>query len=187
MRPNSNTATDSVTDLPQTGAEPLADNKAALETELEKLKKQLQDTDDKYKRTLADRENVRQRLQKQIEEARVFGIQGFCKDMLEVADVLSKAMESVPPEQLVESNPHLTNLFDGLKMTDAQLHQVFRRHKLCQITPIGEKFDPNQHEALFEQVVEGFEAGTVCLVTKVGYRLHDRTIRPALVGVAKAP
>ena len=65
--------------------------------------------------------------------------------------------------------------------------QVFSKNELHQINPIDEKFDPNYHEALFETVIEGKEPGTVAVVTKIGYRLHERTIRPALVGVAKAP
>lgn len=126
-------------------------------------------------------------MQRQIQEAKLFGIQGFCKDLLEVADILQKATSSVPSEEINDKNPHLKNLFEGLQMTETQLQKVFHRHGLQQICPIGEKFDPNLHEALFEQIVEGKEPGTVSMVTKIGYKLHERTIRPALVGVVKAP
>ena len=140
----------------------------------------------KYKRALAETENVRSRMRKQVNDAKLFGIQGFCKDLLEVADVLNKATESVPQEELTSNNPHLRDLYEGLTMTETQLHKVFTRHGLVQINPPeGEKFDPNYHEALFQQPAPEKPSGTVAVVTKVGYKLHDRTIRPALVGVFK--
>ncbi|EEZ99113.1 grpE protein homolog, mitochondrial [Tribolium castaneum] len=140
---------------------------------------------DKYKRALADGENLRNRLTKQISEAKLFGIQGFCKDLLDVADVLGKATETVPKEEISDKNPHLKSLYEGLVMTEAQLQSVFKRHGLECVNPLNEKFNPNYHEALFQQEVEGKESGTVVVVSKIGYKLHDRVIRPALVGVAK--
>jgi len=126
-------------------------------------------------------------MQKQIDDAKMFGIQGFCKDLLEVADILSRATESVPREVLNEKNVHLNTLYDGLCMTDVQLQKVFRKHGLEKIDPEdGEKFDPNIHEALFQQPLsDGKKAGGVATVSKIGYRLHTRTVRPALVGVYK--
>ncbi|KAK9509191.1 hypothetical protein O3M35_006558 [Rhynocoris fuscipes] len=152
---------------------------------LQDVCKQRDDLNDKYKRALAESDNMRKRLMKQIEEAKIYGIQSFCKDLLEVADVLGKATECVPKEEVKDSNPHLKNLFEGLTMTEAELHKVFKRHGLVQLNPLNEKFDPNLHEALFQQTVEGKTAGTVVVVSKVGYKLHDRVVRPALVGVAK--
>lgn len=172
---------------------PGTDTTANLKSEIEKLSKEVsrlseenKTLDDKYKRALADGENLRRRMMKQIEDAKLFGIQSFCKDLLEVADVLGKATESVPKEEIKDSNPHLKSLYEGLKMTEVQLHKVFKRHGLEPISPLNEKFDPNLHEALFEQEVEGKEAGTVIVVTNTGYKLHERVIRPAVVGVAKA-
>jgi len=162
---------------------------AALETNLSeetsKLNDKLKDMQDKYMRSLAETENVRTRMKKQVDDAKLFGIQGFCKDLLDVADILGKATESVPSEQL-QLNQHLSDLFSGLTMTETQLQKVFSRHGLVKIAPEdGEKFDPNFHEALFEQPIPGKEGGTVAVTTKVGYKLHERTIRPALVGVVK--
>ena len=107
---------------------------------------------DKYKRALADGENLRLRLTKQIDDAKQFGIQGFCKDLLEVADILGHATESVPKEEISEKNPHLKSLFEGLTMTKGTLEQIFKRHGLEQVNPINEKFNPNYHEALFQIV-----------------------------------
>lgn len=80
--------------------------------------------EDKYKRALAEGENIRLRLTKQINDAKLFGIQSFCKDLLDVADVLGKATESVPKDEITEKNPHLKSLYEGLTMTEAQLHKV---------------------------------------------------------------
>lgn len=158
---------------------------AELKKELEAVTDKTKELDDKYKRALADGENMRRRLTKQIEDAKLFGIQGFCKDLLEVADILGHATEAVPKEELSDSNPHLKNLYEGLTMTKAQLNQVFKRHGLEQVNPLNEKFNPNLHEALFQQEVQNVEPNTVVVVSKIGYKLHERCIRPALVGVSK--
>ncbi|XP_059055059.1 grpE protein homolog, mitochondrial [Achroia grisella] len=160
-----------------------------LTNELSTLKQQIKDYEDKYKRALADGENVRRRMMKQVEDAKSFAIQSFCKDLLEVADTLSAAAESVPEEGegagAGGSAAALRSLHQGVRLTSAQLAQVFSRHGLVAVSPLKEKFDPNLHEALFQQEVEGAEAGTVVTVSKVGYKLHERCVRPALVGVAK--
>ncbi|MEE6507950.1 hypothetical protein FKM82_017751 [Ascaphus truei] len=140
---------------------------------------------DKYKRALADTENLRQRSQKLAEEAKLYGIQGFCKDLLEVADILEKATESVPKEEIKADNPHLKSLYEGLVMTEVQMQKVLNKHGVFKLNPVGAKFDPYEHEALFHAPVEGKQPGTIALVTKVGYKLHERTLRPALVGVVK--
>ncbi|XP_044532743.1 grpE protein homolog 1, mitochondrial-like [Gracilinanus agilis] len=152
-----------------------------------KLEEQLKETLEKYKRALADTENLRLRSQKLVEEAKLYGIQGICKDLLEVADILEKATESVPKDEIKEENPHLKNLYEGLVMTEVQIQKVFKKHDLLKLNPLGDKFDPYEHEALFHTPVEGKEPGTVALVNKVGYKLHGRTLRPALVDVVKEP
>ena len=122
---------------------------------------------------------------RQIEDARLFGIQGFSRDILDVADVLEKAIESVPETEVRKDvNPQLFSLFEGLKMTDTQLQNVFQKNGLVRINPVGEAFDPAFHEALFE--IPGENPGTVGVVSKVGYILNGRTVRPAIVGVIKA-
>ncbi|XP_039544626.1 grpE protein homolog 1, mitochondrial-like [Pimephales promelas] len=166
--------------------EPSAAEKAFTEEKMQ-LEEQLKDVTDKYKRALADTENLRQRSQKMIDDAKLYGIQGFCKDLLEVADILEKATESVPKTEVSAANPHLKNLYDGLVMTEVQIQKVFKKHGLVKLNPDSQKFDPYEHEAVFHAPVEGKEPGTVAVVTKVGYKLHGRTLRPALVGVVKAP
>lgn len=107
------------------------ENERKLKADIELLNKELIDLrsykgeiEDKYKRSLADGENLRVRLMKQVEDAKLFGIQGFCKDLIDVADILGKATESVPKDELTEKNPHLKTLYEGLKMTEAQLLKV---------------------------------------------------------------
>ncbi|XP_071412949.1 grpE protein homolog 1, mitochondrial [Pithys albifrons albifrons] len=158
-----------------------------LAEEKTKLEEQLKEVTDKYKRALADAENVRQRSQKLVEEAKLYGIQSFCKDLLEVADILEKATESVPKEEIKDDNPHLKSLYEGLVMTEVQIQKVFKKHGLLRLNPVGAKFDPYEHEALFHTPMEGQEPGTIALVSKIGYKLHGRTLRPALVGVVKDP
>ncbi|XP_056299005.1 grpE protein homolog 1, mitochondrial [Pseudoliparis swirei] len=158
-----------------------------LMEEKTKLEDQMKDMTEKYKRALADTENLRTRTQKMIEDAKLYGIQGLCKDLLEVADILEKATDCVPKEEVTTQNPHLKNLYDGLMMTEVQIQKVFTKHGLVKLNPDGQKFDPYEHEALFHAPVAGKDPGTVTIVTKVGYKLHGRTLRPALVGVAKAP
>lgn len=109
----------------------IIEDEKKLKTELELINKELaelkesKDTlEDKYKRALAEGENIRVRLTKQINDAKLFGIQSFCKDLLDVADVLGKATESVPKDEITDHNPHLKSLFEGLVMTEAQLHKV---------------------------------------------------------------
>ncbi|XP_061171768.1 grpE protein homolog 1, mitochondrial-like isoform X1 [Saccostrea echinata] len=142
---------------------------------------------DKYMRALAETENVRQRMSKQVTDTKLFGIQGFCKDLLEVADILQQATQSIPEEEL-KKNKHLEDLFNGLVMTEAQLQKVFLKHGLEQIIPQkGEKFDPHLHEALFQVPAEDPKmASSVATLEKLGYKLHERTLRPALVGVFKS-
>lgn len=157
----------------------------ACQEENRKLLEQIKTIDDKYKRSLAENENLRVRMLKQVDEARVFGIQKFCKDLLDVADVLGSALSSVPKEAVGPDNPHLQNLYTGLEMTQAQMQTVFRRHGLTQLNPVGMKFDPNEHQAVFVHHDATKEPGTVAVVSKVGYKLKDRTIRPAMVGVVE--
>lgn len=152
---------------------------ADLTSSLEEWKSKHDDVLDKYRRAIAESDNMRKRLTKQIEDSKIFGIQSFSKDLLEVADVLDKAVSMGTEGQT------LADLHKGLEMTQAQLHQVFKRHGLEKVNPMDEKFDPNVHEALFQAPIPDKEPNTVIDVQKVGYTLRGRTIRPALVGVSR--
>ncbi|XP_003385038.1 PREDICTED: grpE protein homolog 1, mitochondrial-like [Amphimedon queenslandica] len=153
---------------------------------LAKKDAELNELEDKYKRALAETENTRHRMLKQVQDAKLFGIQDFTKDIISIADVLEKAIESVPSTQIEgkEANQSIVSLYNGLKMMETNLLKVFSKHGLSKIEPgDGEKFDPNLHEALFQ--IPGDKVGTIGAVSKVGYVLNGRTIRPAMVGVVK--
>ena len=139
---------------------------------------------DKYLRALAETENVRQRMKKQVEDSKLYGIQEFSKDILNVADILRKATKSVHETSLKQQDKQLNALYDGVKMTEAELQKALQKHGITQIDPVGQLFDPVFHEAMFE--VEGEKPGTIAHVSAIGYTLHGRTIRPAKVGVVRS-
>ena len=153
---------------------------------MENLKEKNESLLDKYKRALAEVENSRKRGQRQVEEAKTFAIQGFCKDLLEVADVLNMAVGSL--EKDAAKDKALKSVYDGISMTETSLLKAFAKHGLVQIRPEGQKFDPNLHEAVFEVPEEQskFPPGHVSHVLNIGYSLHNRPVRPAKVGVVKS-
>lgn len=138
-------------------------------------------SDAKYKLALADMENVRVRLNKQVQDAKQFAITGFCKDLVEITDVFEMAMKQITPESVGQSN------YEGISMIEQRIVAIFKRHGLMSLNPIGQKFDPNEHQAMFENKDPSKEPGTVSEVCKVGWKLHERVIRPAIVGVVKRP
>jgi len=157
----------------------------AEQKEIESLKKELNDFKDKYQRTLADRENVRNRLQNEIKDAKLYGIQGFCKDLLGVTDVFRKAIESVGENELQEGGTQLKTLHGGLLLTETQLHTVLRRHGLQKVqVKEGDAFDPENQEVVCQvPLVDGSSPGAVATVFRDGWALHERCIRSAQVGV----
>ena len=163
------------------GAEPAADAAAviaALEAEKVELKDQLL-------RSLAEVENVRRRAQREREDGARYAVKPLAQDLLAVRDNLRRAIESVSAEA-AEAEPQLKALLEGVIMTEKSLGEAFARHHVEVIDPLGEKFDPNLHEAMFEVPDPQQPAGTVAQVIEVGYRLHDRLLRAARVGVFKA-
>uniref|UniRef100_F1LAR6 GrpE protein homolog n=1 Tax=Ascaris suum TaxID=6253 RepID=F1LAR6_ASCSU len=159
----------------------------ALATEYDALLEECTSFKDKYTRALADTENVRRRGQKQVEEAKLFAIQGFCKDLLEVADILDLAVGSMKKED-VETNPQIKSLHEGVEMTRTVLEKVFTKHGLKKLSPEGEKFDPNMHEAVFQVPKDQtkYGPGYVAQVMTIGYALQGRPIRAAKVGVVQS-
>ena len=144
-------------------------------------------------RALAETENVRVRMNKLVEDAKSFGIQGFCKDLLEVADILHLAVVNTDPTKLsqenetkAELNEKLNAMYNGLVMTEKCLLKVFEKNHLVQIQPAaGEKFDPNLHDAIFRAPIPNQPSGTINVTTKIGFKLRERVIRAAHVGVVQ--
>ena len=139
---------------------------------------------DKLLRSLADMENLRRRSQKDREDTLKYGISNFARDMLSVADNLRRAIDSLPPD---EESGALAGFVEGVALTEKELLSSLERHGIGRIDPVGEKFDPRFHEAMFELPTADAAPGTVVQVLEVGYRIHDRLLRPAKVAVAKEP
>lgn len=142
---------------------------------------------DSYRRALADAENVRQRARKEVQETKEYAITKFAKDLLSVADVLELALKAVPEAERGENAPnqHLKDLYTGVSMTRTNLVATFKRFGIECYEPLGETFDPNLHEALFQAPIPGKEPGTIFDVAKSGYKLGSRVLRPAQVGVVQ--
>lgn len=178
---------------------PQAENEqVAAEPDAERvaLEKELDDTKDALLRVLADMENLRGRTAKQVEASQKFAVQGLVKSLLDVSDNLDRALGAVPSDMLaptlgeedVARAPEmLRSLHEGVQMTGQGLQQAFKQNKVEKYEPSeGDEFDPNLHNALFEiPAPEGQTVGRIAVVTKPGFTLHDRVLRPAEVGVFK--
>ncbi|KAJ8254710.1 hypothetical protein GJAV_G00196310 [Gymnothorax javanicus] len=151
-------------------------NVQQLELRAAKLEEQVRSLNDKYKRALADAELVRRRTQKFVGDAKVFGIQSFCRDLVEVADVLEQAARDLGEE----AGPRQV-----LQLIQERLEAVFLKHGLEKMRPIGGLHDPYQHQVVCHvPAPQGVQPGAVAVVKQEGYKLHGRTIRHAQVGIA---
>lgn len=167
---------------------------ASVQDSLNAERKQVETLKEKLVRTLADMENLRERTARQASEARQFAVQGLVKSLVEVADNLERAAGSVGPAD-VELDGELDrdralgllrSLRDGVVMTDGILMKILEKEGVTRYDPMGQPFDPNLHNALFEVPDATKEPRTVAVVIKKGYMLHDRAVRAADVGVVKA-
>ena len=150
----------------------------------EELKKELEQAIEDKKRALADAENTRRRGIKDLEQSRRYGHISFAREMLSVVDSLESAVNSSPQnkDQLTDE---IKNFIVGVEMTLEQLKQVFNNHNISKIDPQGDKFDYNVHQAMFEKETDEVEPGLIIEVMQPGWSLHDRLLRPAMVGVSK--
>jgi molecular chaperone GrpE len=149
-----------------------------------RLESELSDSRDRLLRALAETENVRRRGEREREDTARFAISRFAGDLLSVADNLHRALASVP-EHAVEGQEFLANLVGGVGATERELFNVFEKHGLKRIDPMGQIFDANFHEVLFEMDAPDKPAGTVVQVLEAGYTIGGRLLRPARVAVAK--
>lgn len=150
--------------------------------EVENLKHQIELLEDKLLRTKAESENIRKRYEKMIEDARDYSISNFTKDLLNVMDNLSRALEH-KPEELDEQ---MSSMFSGVDMTKNELTSVFKKYGLESIEPqAGEKFDYNLHHAVAQIVTDEHNEGSIVDTMQVGYKIKDRLLRPAIVRVSK--
>ncbi|MES0862043.1 nucleotide exchange factor GrpE [Ruegeria sp. SCPT10] len=164
-------------------AEELMDiSEEALEADA--LRAERDDYKDKFMRALADAENARKRGDKARRDAEQYGGSKLARDMLPVYDNMKRALEAATDEQKEVAGP----LLEGVELTMRALKDVFQKHGIEVITPeVGDRFDPNVHEAMFEAPVPGTRAGDIIQVSAEGFMLHDRLLRPAQVGVSSTP
>ncbi len=149
--------------------------------EIDALRAERDAFQDKFMRALADAENARKRAQKDRTEAENYGGSKLARDMLPVHDNLKRALETVTDEQRAGS----AALFEGIELTLRELLNVFSKHGIRVIDPqVGDRFDPQLHEAMFEAPLPGTRAGEIIQVSTQGFMLHDRILRPAQVGVS---
>lgn len=154
------------------------DRVAALETEVADLK-------DRLLRTLAEMENLRRRSEREMADTRQYAVANFARDMLTVSDNLRRAIDALPTEPSAGTDPVLAALVEGVEMTERGLAQTLEKFGVRPIDAMGEKFNPAQHQAMFEIENPELPAGSVAEVVQAGYRIGERVLRPALVGVAK--
>lgn len=140
---------------------------------------------DQLLRALAESDNIRKRAQREKEDASRFAIANFARDLLTVADNLTRALENIPVEKL-EGNEALKSLLEGIQITERELNNILERNGIKKVSPLGELFDHNYHQAMLEEESTEYQPGHVTRVLQTGYVLNERLLRPALVGVAKA-
>ncbi len=140
---------------------------------------------DKVLRTLAEMENLRRRTEKEVADAKVYGVTSFARDMLTFADNLARALHKGPLEALESADAALKSFVEGIELTERDFLSRLSRHGVRKLEPKGQKFDPNFHEALFEAHDESLAPGTVAQVIEDGFAIGERVLRPAKVGVAR--
>jgi molecular chaperone GrpE len=154
-------------------------------SELEALQAEAAALKDKLLRAMAEAENTRRRAEKEVADARIYGVTNFAREMLPFVDNLRRAAESVPAEARAGLDPVAKALLDGLMVTEKDFLSRLGRFGVKTIDALGAKFDPNLHEALYEIPDESQPAGTVAQVMEQGYTIGDRVLRPAKVGVTR--
>jgi molecular chaperone GrpE len=151
----------------------------------ESLAREVAETRDKMLRTLAEMENLRKRTSREVADARAYGITGFARDILDIADNLQRALDAVPAEAKASADPGIKAFIEGVELTERSLLNTLEKNGVKKFDPMGEKFDPNFQQAMYEVPDPSVPAGTVLQVVQAGYMIGERVLRPALVAVSK--
>ncbi len=158
---------------------------ATLDDALNSLRADLEKAQQDMLYARAEVQNVRRRMEKDIQDARAYAATGFARDMLSVADNLARALDHVPPE--MREDDKLKGFLAGIEATQRELDKVFGQHGITRVAALGLPLDPNQHQAMLEVPTGEAEPGTVVQEMQAGYMIKDRLLRPAMVGVARKP
>ena len=165
------------------GDEDAADE--ALEEALASLRGDLEAAKQDALYARAETQNVRRRMEKDVQDARNYAATGFARDILSVADNLARALDAIPAEQ--REDEKLKGFIAGIEATQRELEKVFNQNGITRIAAKGMPLDPNQHQAMMEIPTDEVDAGTIVQEMQAGYMIKDRLLRPAMVGVAKKP
>ena len=163
----------------------LSDDVAALKSDLDALNTDLEAAKQDVLYAKAETQNVRRRLEKDMQDARNFAASGFARDVLSVSDNLARAVDALPDE--LRDDEKMKGFVAGIEATQRELDKVFGQHGITRIASVGLPLDPNQHQAMIEIPTADEEPGTVVQEMQAGYMIKDRLLRPAMVGVAKKP
>src|SRR3984885_297112 len=155
------------------------------EGSVEALAKELAEARDKTLRTLAEMENLRQRTRREVADSKIYGITGFARDVLDIADSLQRTIDAVPAETRDSADPMMKTFVEGVELTERALLNTLEKNGVKKFDPSGEKFNPNFQQAMYEVPDASVPSGTVVQVVQAGYTIGDRVLRPALVGVSK--
>lgn len=171
-----NSAFEDVTETEVSDESQTSEEETSVENEIALMKDQLL-------RAMAEAENVRRRAARDKEDALKYSVSNFARDILAVSDNLRRAIEAIPDKEISES---IKAFVEGVEMTERELHNIMEKYGIKKIMPeIGEKFDAAFHQAMFEVPTAEHEPGKVMNVMQPGYKIHDRLLRPAMVGVSK--
>ena len=165
-----------------------AEDPAALEQAdpTAEAKRESAEFKDKLLRTLAEMENLRKRTEREVLDARLYGIAGFARDVLAVADNMHRALEAIGPELRQSPDANVKALIEGVELTERELLKTLEKNGVKKFSPQGEKFDPNVHQAMYEIPTSDLPPGQVAEVIQAGYMIGERVLRPAMVAVSKA-
>jgi molecular chaperone GrpE len=151
----------------------------------EKLRAENAELRDRYLRLAADMDNLRRRTEREVKDAKSYSAAGFARDMLAVSDNLRRAIDAIPADVREHADAGLSTLIEGVEMTERAMLTTLERHGVRKLEPVGQKFDPNFHQAMFEVPNADVPNNTVVQVVQDGYSIGQRVLRPAMVGVAK--
>ena len=169
-------------DSPYSDAASAADAAPAPSSALER---DLADAKDRLLRTLAEMDNMRKRTEREVADARLYGITAFARDILSVADNMHRALYALDEELRAKADSSMKALLDGVELTERELMNALEKHGVKRIDPLGQKFDPNRHQAMYEIEDLTVPSGTVIQVMQAGYTIGERVLRPAFVAVSK--
>jgi len=162
------------------------ENETAAEPDpIELLKAENAELRDRYLRLAAEMDNLRRRTEREVKDAKSYSVAGFARDMLAVSDNLRRALDAIPAEAKAAGEAGLTTLIEGVEMTERSMLSTLERHGVRQLDPVGQKFDPNFHQAMFEVPNTEVPNNTVVQVVQAGFTIGERVLRPALVAVSK--